>query len=161
VNSNTPTLADLVCLDTIELDLRAGDKWDAIAELAGLLEQESKLIDKVSYLQAVGERENQVSTSVGLGIAIPHGKSLAVKQTSVAIGRSTTGIQWDPDSPDICHLIILLAVSDKEADKTYMQLLAILARSLLDDGFREGLMSAPNRETLVEHLAQIKLSDHQ
>jgi mannitol/fructose-specific phosphotransferase system IIA component (Ntr-type) len=159
VKSNTPTLADLVRLDTIELDLRAGDKWGAIDELAGLLELEGKLIDKVSYLQAVGERENQVSTSVGLGIAIPHGKSQAVKETSVAIGRSITGIQWDPESPDICHLIILLAVSDREADKTYMQLLAILARSLLDDGFREGLMTAPNREALVEQLAQIGLND--
>jgi fructose-specific phosphotransferase system IIA component len=152
-----PSLADLVSPRVIKLDLEATEKWEAIDELASLLDQEGRLRSREAFLKAVAEREAQICTSVGLGIAIPHARCDAVKRTSVAIGRSATGIQWDPEQAETCHLILLLAVPDSEASKTYMQLLAILARSLLDDGFREGLVQAADCEAVLELLQPIRL----
>ncbi len=157
IGGEAQTLAHMVSMGTIQLEMRARDKQDAIDELVDLLYGEGKLLSKERFVQAVTEREAQVSTSVGHGIAIPHGKSDAVKETSVAIGRSARGITWDSGDPEICRLIILLAVSDKTSNSSYLQLLANFCRALIDDDFRGHLMTATSAAEVLERLRRITL----
>ena len=71
--------------------LQAAQKWDAIAELAQLLWRNGRLDCLDDYIAAVREREDQVSTGVGMGIAIPHGKCSASQGRSWG-GRPERGL---------------------------------------------------------------------
>lgn len=122
----------------IDLNLQAATKDEAITVLASMLDREGALLDRRSYIGAVEAREAQISTSVGLGVAIPHGKSPAVRRPAVALGR-TAGIDWNGDP---VQLIFLLAVPEQGAGTDHLEILAALAQLLLDESFRGALLEA-------------------
>jgi PTS system fructose-specific IIC component len=124
------------------MDLQATNKWDAVAELANLLFQNGRLSSLQDYLTAVYEREKQVSTGVGMGIAIPHGKSPAVLVPSVAFGRSRSGINFDAIDGMPVYLVFLLAIPASFSDREYLQTLARLARLLVHESFQTKLLSS-------------------
>jgi PTS system fructose-specific IIA component/PTS system nitrogen regulatory IIA component len=133
----------------ITLDLQAKKSNDAIEELAGLLEREGKLFSKAGYIRDVQSREQKTSTEVGHGIAIPHARSGAVRETSIAFGRSE-GFYWNSSVQEQTELVFLLAVSDKNPNKRYMQILAGLARKLIHDDFRARLKIAKTPSEVLE-----------
>jgi fructose-specific phosphotransferase system IIA component len=125
----------------ITLNLRAVTSSSAIEELAGILEKEGKLNSKEDFIRDVENREQRTSTEVGHGIAIPHARSTAVRETSIAFGRSD-GFYWNSNVQEHTELVFLLAVSDKKQNRQYMQILAGLARMLIHDDFRAQLRAA-------------------
>lgn len=127
---------ELVCLD-----LEAKDGNAAIEELADLLAKAGKLRSKEAFIQDVAAREQMTSTSMGFGIAIPHARSGAVVEAALAFGRSN-GFHWDSADHDLVTLVFLLAVPDTNPNAQHLQILASLARMLLDESFRQSLQRA-------------------
>ena len=142
-------LLDLACDETITLDLAATDKFSAIEELADLLYRAAKIDSKSKFIEDVLEREAHVPTSVGRGVAIPHARSSAVLETSVAVGRAK-GLHWADDDEEPVRMVFLLAVPVSNPSSEYIAMLASLAEALLDDGFCQGVMSATRRGEIVE-----------
>jgi len=140
---------DLVCEDAISLDLAATDKLSAIGELAELLYLAGKIDSKARFVDDVLEREAHVPTSVGRGVAIPHARSSAVLQTSVAVGR-VKGIHWADDDEEPVRMVFLLAVPVDNPSSEYIAMLASLAEALLDDDFCQGVLSATGPDQVVE-----------
>lgn len=130
----------------IDLDFRAADKFDAIAQLAGRMEARGVLADRAAYLDAVRARELQTSTGVGMGVAIPHGKTDAVRRPAVALGR-TDCLTWDGEP---VQLVFLLAVPGNGAATDHLEILAALAQLLLEDGFRRSLLEAATAEDALQ-----------
>lgn len=110
-------IADVLRKEQIKLDIQGEHKTAVLDALADVLMQSGALTDKKAFLDDVYEREAVSSTGIGNGIAIPHGKSKFVKETTVAIGRVSGGVtDWETFDDAPVTLVVLLAVD--EADKT-------------------------------------------
>lgn len=81
-------ITELLKIDTIILDLKAADKAAVIDELVNKLDSAGRLNNKEEYKKGILAREEQFSTGIGDGIAIPHAKTSAVKTPALAFGNS-------------------------------------------------------------------------
>lgn len=142
-------IANLFLKDCIKMELKATTKWEAIRELSGLLQSAGKINSLEEYIQAVAQRESEISTGVGFGIGIPHGKSPAVQEASIAFGRSNAGIDFDSIDQQPVTLVFLLAIPDTVDNKDYLRALADLARMLVHEDIRQQLLMAKTKEDLL------------
>ncbi len=144
-------IADVLKKEHIKLDIAGNTKEQVLDELADVLMNSGALTDKKAFLDDVYEREAVSSTGIGNGIAIPHGKSKFVKETTVAIGRVKSGVtDWETFDDAPVTLVVLLAVD--EADKTggHVRLLSSMARKLANAQTCERLTKAATPEEIVE-----------
>ena len=88
-------ITELLTKETINLSLKSTHKTDVIEELVSVLDSAGKLVNGSQYKEAILAREEQSTTGVGEGIAIPHAKTNAVKQSAIAFGRSKVGIDYE------------------------------------------------------------------
>ncbi|MBI9043138.1 MAG: PTS sugar transporter subunit IIA [Anaerolineaceae bacterium] len=142
---------ELLSKKTINLNLESTSKSEAITELVNLLNENGRVNDKASFLNDVLARENIESTDMGIGIAIPHGKSEAMKKTSIAIGRLTRPIYWNEEKQDEVpiYAIFLLAVSPNDKGVTHLELISKIASLLIEDDFIETLKTEQNESRLL------------
>ncbi|ELH0894765.1 PTS 2-O-a-mannosyl-D-glycerate transporter subunit IIABC [Vibrio fluvialis] len=125
----------------------------AIRALAEMLDQQGKLHNKDEYLQAVFTRETQGPTALGEGLAVPHGKTDAVKEAAFAIATLNEDLKWQGiDDEEDVNLIFLIAIPNAEAGSTHMHLLTELTTTLVDDEVREAVLNATNVEQIFELL---------
>ncbi|MBY8290164.1 PTS 2-O-a-mannosyl-D-glycerate transporter subunit IIABC [Vibrio fluvialis] len=125
----------------------------AIRALAEMLDQQGKLHNKDEYLQAVFVRETQGPTALGEGLAVPHGKTDAVKEAAFAIATLNEDLKWQGiDDEEDVNLIFLIAIPNAEAGSTHMHLLTELTTTLVDDEVREAVLNATNVEQIFELL---------
>ena len=139
----------------IKLNLEAKDKKEVIEKLAYILEEEGKLSDKKLYIEDVLDREKESTTGVGRLVAIPHGKSDGVKETSIVFARLNEGVEWDSLDGQPVKLVFLLAVKKQDACDTHLRILSKIAMNLMEDDFIDGLLSADNEEEIFNLISAI------
>jgi PTS system fructose-specific IIC component len=137
---STTKLSDLIAEDCI-LDLNATTKGEAIASLSRRLAETGRVQDGEAFRRALMAREEQASTGVGLGIAIPHVKIPEIADCVVAVGRSREGIPFDAVDGKPVHLIFAIGASDRQT-REFVKLLAQMTHLLKDDRVRAALMDA-------------------
>ena len=145
-------LTTLTNSSLINLQTAYADRDTAIKALAEQLDQQGKLHNKKQYLEAVFAREAHGATALGKGLAVPHGKSDAVKEASFAVATLKETVRWpgmDEDEMEDVNLIFLLAIPNAEASSTHMQLLTDLTSTLVDDDVREAALKATTTEELI------------
>lgn len=145
-------ISDLLDRKLISLELKSTTKWEAISELTEILFINKRIATKELFLKAVKKREEQVSTGVGLGIAIPHGISDSVILPSIAFGRSERGVKYDSIDQNPVNLLFLLAIPETYGTNQYMRTLANLARLLVHDSIKKSLLRAASPEEILEIL---------
>lgn len=141
-------ITDLIKKDTMILDLKASNKVDVINELSNELYAAGKLKDKVKYKEDVLNREEQCTTGIGEGIAIPHAKSKAVKTPAIAFGRALKGIEYDSIDGQPVHLFFMIAVSEG-AHNDHLEILSKLSRLLMDLSFRKSILIAKTKDEIL------------
>ncbi|WP_033330796.1 PTS fructose transporter subunit IIABC [Streptomyces novaecaesareae] len=129
----TPALVDLY--------LAPEDKSEALRALAQRLVAEGRVTDLEGFLADIAAREAQAPTGMGDGIGIPHCRSPHVTQPSLAFGRSAKGVDFDAPDGRPADLIFMIA-APAGADDTHLQILAALARRLMDPAFTGALRDA-------------------
>lgn len=152
MNENNLKIREVIRPDTIDLDLTyIKNKDEVIHYLANLLDHAGLLTDKKKYIESVYEREQMGPTFMEHFIAIPHGKSDAVKEAGIAFGRSLKGFHYDTSmGGGTAKLIFLLAIPNRFSGDAYMAVLARLARLLVHEDFRYGLMRAKNYDDVMK-----------
>lgn len=143
-------LAQLTSPELIMLDAVFKDRFNAINALTDKLEQTGKLTNKAQFLEAVLKREEEGPTALGEYLAVPHGKSDAVKQPVFACAFVKDELMWkglDGDEP--VNMIFLLAIPPAEAGSTHMEVLTTLTSSLVDDDFRDQLLAAHSTDEIM------------
>lgn len=130
-------------------DLKATDKQAVILELVEKLAQEGLLSDQQAFLEAVLAREQESTTGIGMGIAIPHGKSKAVIDTAIVFGRSSQGIDYESLDGEKSHLFFLIAVPEG-ANNDHLKILSQLSRKLMHEEIREMLLKADAPEDVIK-----------
>jgi fructose-specific phosphotransferase system IIA component len=147
-------IADLFHPSCIAVPLDSDSKWGAISDLAGILHRNQRIDSVDGFLNAVRERESQVSTGVGFGIAIPHGISDCVRVPSIAVGRLARGIDFDAIDGQPVDLVFLLAIPANYGDRLYLRTLSHLARLLAHPEFRQELLAAGSAGELLDVVAR-------
>ncbi|MBT2214823.1 fructose-specific PTS transporter subunit EIIC [Virgibacillus dakarensis] len=142
-------ITDLLKEDTIKLDLQATSKTDVLSELADQLNNAGRLNDKAAFINNIFEREEQSTTGVGEGIAIPHAKSEAVKTPAIAFGRSQAGIDYDSLDGQPAHLFFMIAASEG-ANNAHLEALSRLSTFLMDPKFQEKMYQATTEAQILE-----------
>jgi len=143
-------LAQLTSKSLILLDAVFDDRLAAIEALTDKLDQAGKLSDKQQFLDAVLKREDEGPTALGEYLAVPHGKSEAVKAPVFACALVKDELMWqglDGDEP--VNMIFLLAIPPAEAGSTHMEVLTTLTSSLVEDEFREQLLAAKSADEVM------------
>ena len=128
-------LKDIITLDCINIDLKGTTKSEIIDEMIDILYKAGKLNDREEYKKEILKRESQGSTGMEEGIAIPHAKTNAVKTSTVAIGISKSGVDYQSLDGEPSRLFFMIAAADTSAD-SHIEILSKLTTLLLEDEIR-------------------------
>lgn len=138
----------------INLQTTFESRDQAIHALAEQLDQQGKLHNKQQYLEAVFAREQHGATALGEGLAVPHGKTDAVKEAAFAVATLKQDLKWQGiDEEEDVNLIFLIAIPNAEAGSTHMQLLTELTSTLVDDEVREAVLNATTIDEVMALLS--------
>lgn len=149
------SINDLMTPDNILLDGDLSSKNEVIQRMAQSLTDSGHVTDFATFKQAIDDREAESTTGIGMGIAIPHGKSAAVKQAALAFARSEQGVDWQSLDGQPAHLIFLIAVPEASQGDLHLKILQKISRKLMDDDFRAALMAAPDKATIQDLLREM------
>lgn len=138
-------LTQILQPNSIIAPMTCADKDSAIEELVKVLSKTGAITDEQKALEAVMEREASRSTGIGSGIAIPHGKSSAVKELVMAIGILPEPIDFESIDNKPVNIIMLL-VSPPDQTGPHIQALAGISRLMLDAQFKAKLEKAASAE---------------
>lgn len=138
-------LLDLLTDEAVAFNFEVSTKEEAIQKVARLLESASKLNDISTYSKDVQIRENECTTGIGFGIAIPHAKSRGVKESAITFVKLSNPINWDSLDGEPVDTIIMLAVPFGE-NAEFLELLSKLSYNLMNDEFREKLLDSQSKE---------------
>ncbi|SDM62913.1 PTS fructose transporter subunit IIABC [Bacillus sp. OK048] len=141
-------ITELLTKETINLSLTSSTKTGAIEELVSVLDHAGKLNDRAEYKNAIIKREEQSTTGIGEGIAIPHAKTNAVKHAAIAFGRSKTGVNYESLDGQPSHLFFMIAATEG-ANNTHLEALSRLSTILLKDEVRKQLLEASNADEVL------------
>ena len=142
-------LLDIVSPKAVKAPLQASDKQAAIFELVDLLGEAELVEDTESIKAVVWEREQQRSTGIGDGLAIPHGKSACTPDLVMAIGRPREPIDFGAVDKKPVKLIVLL-ISPPAKTAEHIQALGKISRLMVNSEFREAAYAAEDSEALYE-----------
>ena len=138
-------LLDKKCILT---DFKGEDKTEIINELIDLYKNDEKVNDIEKTRTAVLDREKIMSTGVGKGFAIPHGKSNGVTDVIAAFGKTKRKIDYDALDGEPVHHIFLLVGRDDMVSKQ-IKLLSRISRLMNKDDFRARLLEASTEEDII------------
>lgn len=147
--------SDIICFKAIIPELKAKDRDGVIAELVSALDKAGRLGkgNREKLIKAVIDRENEASTGMGKGIAVPHVKHPAVKDVVAVIGQSGAGIDFFAlDKQPVYSVVLLISPAD-EPDK-HLQAMENVFKHLQQVKFRKFLRQAQNVEQIVDLLKE-------
>lgn len=147
-------LSNLTNQKLIVLNSELNTKLEIIRALVKKLYENGKITSEEEFLKAVLAREELSETGMDAGLAIPHGKSDAVKEASFAV-MSTKDIVTDWESieeDNQVKYIFLLAIPSKEAGSTHLELLGELMQRMSDDDYKEKLFASESVEKFMKNL---------
>ncbi|MHA4263049.1 fructose-specific PTS transporter subunit EIIC [Bacillus cereus] len=148
-------LTDITSLELIETDLKGETRDDIIDEMIQKLKHVGALHSVTEFKQAIMNREQESTTGIGINIAIPHGKSAAVRKPSVVFGIKQSGIDWKSLDGTEAKLIFMIAVPKGNEGNEHLKILQMLSRKLMDDSFRERLLSVQTKAEAYKLLDEI------
>lgn len=149
-------LTDILDLDLIETNVTGESRDDVIDELIEKLHAANVLRSKEQYKEAILAREAEGTTGLGMGIAIPHGKSDAVVRPAVAFGMKKDGVDWQSLDGSLAQLIFIIAVPTASAGDAHLKILQMLSRKLMDESFRDELLAVNTKEEAYRLLDTIE-----
>ena len=141
-------IVDLLHKQGINLNFNPSTKEQCINELVDLMDKTGNLNNKEEYKKAILAREELSTTGIGEGIAIPHGKTSAVRKASLAAAISKNGVDYDSLDGAPAKLFFMIAVPDNN-DNLHLEVLARLSTILMDESFRTSLINCSDKEEFL------------
>jgi len=144
-------LSDLITPDRIKIPLVSHDKDELLRELVEVVTRGGGIDDPEDVLRAVREREAVLSTGIGNGVAIPHGKSPAVPELRMAAGTTAEPVDFDALDGQPVRLFFLL-VGPESAAGQHIKALSRISRLVRREDIRSTLLAARNAEEFYRAL---------
>jgi len=134
-------------------ELKSKTKDEVLEEMVDTLSKHKDLKDKRLILEMLKRRENLGSTGIGHGIAIPHGRSLSIKDMSVIFAKSFSGIPYNSIDDEPVHLVFMIVAPPHESNQNYLPFLGKLVEILKEESNREQLTKCESFDQLIDILA--------
>lgn len=150
-------LTELLTPERIKIPLASTGKDELLGELVDVIDASFSLEDRRDVLRAVKEREDVLSTGIGHGVAIPHGKSSSVPHLALAAGVTREGVNFDALDGQPVELFFLL-VGPESAAGEHVKALSRISRLLRRESFRERLIAAATPEEFYSILVEAEAS---
>ena len=144
-------IVDLLKKESIDLNGTVSDKKETIEKMVSLMAAGGNITDVERYKEGVFLREEEGTTGIGEGIAIPHAKTDAVAKPGLAAMVVKDGVDYDSLDGEPVHLIFLIAAPNTE-DNVHLEVLSRLSMLLMDDDFRANLQSAESVEEFLGYI---------
>jgi mannitol/fructose-specific phosphotransferase system IIA component (Ntr-type) len=143
-------LSELLSPCQILLDIKSEERWLSIVELVDALVERGKLAAELreEVLGALKEREDQVSTGIGYGVAIPHAFSEKLDRVVAVFGRSRTGIDYEALDHVPVRFVVLFIVPKRNYGM-HLHTLAAIAKLFTNSEVRRRLAAAEKRSEVI------------
>ena len=141
-------ITDLLSKESIRLDGVSSTKKETIRAMADLMEKSGKISDKNAYVEGLIKREEESTTAVGEGIAIPHYKGSAVTKPGLAAMVIKNGTDFDSIDGEPVKLIFAIAAPDTK-ENVHLDVLSKLSVLLMDEDFSQKLINAKSVEEFI------------
>lgn len=135
-----PSLIDFIDVQTRD---------EALQALVDTLDAAGRLPDRLSFYEAIIDREKVVSTGIGMGVAIPHAKQPLFKDFFIALAISKKGIDWKALDGAPVRLIFMIGGPDNKQTE-YLQLLSSLTMAIKDEELRKKLLTLNSKEAIIQ-----------
>lgn len=135
------TIRDLLAAESINLNGTPAGKTEALNQCIDLMAKSGKIADVEKYRKGVFAREEEGTTGIGMGIAIPHCKSDAVTKAGLAAMVVKDGVDFESLDGTPAKIIFLIAAPNTE-DNVHLQVLSKLSVMLMDEQFTNSLINA-------------------
>ena len=144
-------LSELLNPSSISLRLRAQTKREALVELVELLESAHGFQSQGEILDRVMRREAMMTTGIGNGVAIPHGKARSVDRMAAACAVAPEGLEFESEDGLPVYLLVLF-VSPENDTTLHVRMLANLSRLLKEESVRKSLREAKSIDSFISVL---------
>ena len=142
-------ITDLLSEKAIELNVKAKDKNDIINKMAELMLKTGRITDVNEYKELVFKREEEGTTGVGEGIAIPHGKGNCVTEPGLVAMVVPEGVGYNALDGKPVNLLFMIAAPDTNSN-LHLDVLSRLSTMLMDADFKNKLISAKSKKEFLE-----------
>lgn len=142
-------LLDLITPGRIKIPLEGRTKEEILRDLVALATRDAGIADPQAVLQAVKDREAVLSTGIGQGVAIPHGRSPAVSELRLAAGVTAAPVDFDALDGQPVRLFFLLIGPESEA-AAHVKALSRISRLVHREDMRERLVAADSAEEFYQ-----------
>lgn len=146
-------LTDILAATRVKVPLEAETKTDVIRELVDVLADAGAVEDRGAALDVVLQREEVLSTGIGHGVALPHGKTSASTALVIAAGVTREPVEFDALDSEPVRLVFLL-VGPASAGGAHVKALSRISRLVRQPEVRERLLSASDGEAFMEALRE-------
>ncbi|MBS7576711.1 MULTISPECIES: fructose PTS transporter subunit IIA [unclassified Enterococcus] len=137
----------------ILMNLDVKTKNEVIERLSEILVINGFISDIEQFKKDVFDRESHMTTGIGNAIAIPHGKSSSVIESTVIVAKLKQPIEWAALDKQPVNLVFLLAIKEADKGNEHLRFLAELSGKLMDDDFVQRLKAAQDKDTLIKALS--------
>lgn len=144
-------ITDLLKRESVELSGTPESKGQAIDQMVELMAKGGNINDLQRYKEGVLKREEEGTTGIGEGIAIPHAKTDAVSAPGLAAMLVPQGVGYDALDGQPVHMIFLIAAPNTE-ENVHLEVLSRLSMLLMDDEFRKNLLDAADVTEFLAHI---------
>ncbi len=160
-NRDRQRLVEFLAEEFIVVDLKPFDKWDAIRQLVAFLMKTHRVehISEEALYNSVVAREKEVSTAMGKGIALPHGRIEKGPAIEGVMGILRDGIDFDAPDGEPVKLIMLIVTPEEKKDM-HLKVLASLSAMVRDESIRTRLMAALSPEDAMEVIESKEARDY-
>lgn len=142
-------LSDFISEKNIVMNLDAHSQDEAIEQLSEILKKNGNISSTDEFYNDVLKRESMTTTGIGNNIAIPHGKSDAVIDTTMMFAKNKTSLEWNSLDGSKVNIIFLMAVSPETQGNAHLKMLANLSGRLMDDNFVSDIKKARTIEEIL------------
>jgi len=142
-------IQDILFINAIHIDLKALPKQEILEQLGQFLASIHNVKDPAMLVQKILEREAQISTGIGYGIAIPHARTDLVDRVIMVAARCVQGIEFQSLDDQPVHLIYMLAAPKNDSDEL-RNILSSLSKIMSYEDMREKLLAADDPETFLK-----------
>jgi len=122
---------------------------DVMNAMINLLDSAGKLKDRKSFQRAIYERENLMSTGIGMGVAIPHAKLPGYEDFFIAVAVLQNGVDWKALDGALVRLVFMIGGPDNK-QMEYLHILSNLTKVIKDEKTRKKVLTSNSKEAIIQ-----------
>lgn len=145
-------LSDILDPACIRLGMEANDKTSALTALVDVLANSTRVRDLTEVRRVILEREKLMSTGIGQGIALPHGKTSGVESSVAALATLANPVDFDSIDDKPVSIVLMLVGTEGNVGM-HLRLLSRISRMIGSEAFRTSLLNAKTSEAVMELFA--------